>query len=118
MAGKQVTPIAPIPRGNRHEQRITSSIRVSERVWLYAKERYNVAQTIEHMLRTALQNDSVDLSKPHPDEFYGYDAAADGLTQDTTKPLTFREAQAKGLLTPSTDEIERRAAAEPEGAVL
>ena len=118
MTTSKVTNALPIPKRKRGERRLTSRIRVSERIWLYARDRYNVAQTVEHMLRAALLNDGVDLTKPHPEEFYGYDTAADGFTPDKGKPLTNREAKDKGFLNPSTDEIEAAARAEPEGAQL
>ncbi len=118
MTTHKVTPMLPIPKRKRGERRLTSSIRVSERIWLYAKDHYNVAQTIEHLLRIALQNDGVDLSKPHPEEFYTHDVGPD-MKPDPSRPLTYSEAKAKGMADGlSTDEIEAAARAEPEGAVL
>lgn len=80
----------PVPKRKREEQRIQTSIRISARVYLYAKERYNIPLTVEETFKSYLERDGVDLSVPHDQETFG---EADG-----GKMITFGDARREGLV--------------------
>lgn len=78
-----------IPARSKSQARVTVSMKLTQRVVLYCKDRINVTQSTEAALREGLAAMGVDLAVPHDAEPYG---DWDG------KPITFAEAKKLGLV--------------------